>query len=113
MWLFWKKIQLYLKRTQIKGLDPAKPYFDLVSEEMRLLPTDAEFVDVIHTNSGEIWNGALSLPEPVGQVDFYPNGGSHQAGCTEVCIGTSCIGIDLVDLFGEYYLLTNSLFNWL
>ena len=78
---------------------------------MRLLPTDAEFVDVIHTNSGEIWNGALSLPEPVGQVDFYPNGGSHQAGCTEVCIGTSCIGIDLVDLFGEYYLLTNSLFN--
>ena len=80
---------------------------------MRLLPTDATFVDVIHTNSGEIWNGALSLPEPVGQVDFYPNGGSHQAGCTEVCIGTSCIGIDLVDLFGEYYLLTNSLFNWL
>ena len=106
-----KENQALLKHTQIKGLDPAKPYFDLVSEEMRLLPTDAEFVDVIHTNSGEIWNGALSLPEPVGQVDFYPNGGSHQAGCTEVCIGTSCIGIDLVDLFGEYYLLTNSLFN--
>ena len=84
------------------GLDPAKPYFDLVSEEARLLPTDATFVDVIHTNSGEIWDGALSLPEPVGQVDFYPNGGSHQAGCTAVCIGSSCINIDLVDLFGNY-----------
>ena len=57
---------------------------------------------MIHTNSGEIWDGALSLPEPVGQVDFYPNGGSHQAGCTAVCIGSSCINIDLVDLFGNY-----------
>ena len=39
-------------RLYYLGLDPAKPYFDLVSEERRMLPTDAEFVDVIHTNSG-------------------------------------------------------------
>jgi len=86
------------KIARVTGLDPAKPYFDLVSEERRMLPTDAEFVDVIHTNSGDLLHGAVSLPEPVGQVDFYPNGGSHQAGCTEICIGGfSCIGFDLID----------------
>jgi len=86
------------KIGRVTGLDPAKPYFDLVTEERRMLPTDAEFVDVIHTNSGDLLHGAVSLPESVGQVDFYPNGGTHQAGCTEICIGAfACIGFDLID----------------
>merc|ERR1712156_1184406 len=85
------------KIARVTGLDPAKPYFDLVGEERRLLPTDAEFVDVIHTNSGDLLHGAVSLPEPCGQVDFYPNGGSHQPGCEEFCVGWICIGFDLID----------------
>ena len=56
-------------------MDPAKPYFDLVSIDKRIQPTDAKFVDIMHTNSGELWNGAVSFPDPLGQVDFYPNGG--------------------------------------
>lgn len=40
-------------------------------------PTDAEFVDVIHTNAKHI--GVIN---PSGHVDFYPNGGKRQKGCT-------------------------------
>ena len=88
---------------QLPGLDPAKPFFDLVSIDYRIQPTDAELVDVIHTNSGELWDAAVSFPDPLGQVDFYPNGGSHQKGCTDLCeglhMGFACIGFDLIDFF--------------
>ena len=73
--------------------------FDLVGEDWRILPTDAEFVDVVHTNSGDLYEGAVSFPDALGQVDFYPNGGSHQAGCTDLCIGPACVGFDLADFF--------------
>ena len=56
-------------------------------------------MDVIHTNSGTLLDAAVSLPEPVGQVDFYPNGGTHQAGCTDLCIGWACINWDFIDFF--------------
>jgi hypothetical protein len=39
------------------------------------------FVDVIHTNSGSLLDGDLSFEEPLGDADFYPNGGSQQPGC--------------------------------
>lgn len=35
----------------ITGLDPAQPYFQGTPPEVRLDKTDAEFVDVIHTDS--------------------------------------------------------------
>ena len=81
------------------GLDPAKPWFDLAGADARILITDADLVDIIHTNSGNMWDvsskhwlvlahfwfllpnalnitlqGALSFPEALGHVDFYPNG---------------------------------------
>ena len=42
--------------------------------------------------------GALSFMQNLGHIDFYPNGGQHQPGCTDLCIGDSCIGISIVDL---------------
>jgi len=89
----------YGKIARVTGLDPARPVFDMVGMEWRLQPTDAEFVDVIHTNSGLLWDGCVSMPWQVGQIDFYPNGGAHQAGCTDLCIGDACIGFDLIDFF--------------
>uniref|UniRef100_A0A1A9ZP98 Lipase domain-containing protein n=1 Tax=Glossina pallidipes TaxID=7398 RepID=A0A1A9ZP98_GLOPL len=64
-----------LKR--ITGLDPALPLFDDNSSNRRLKPSDAYFVDVIHTDGGILGN-----PEAMGHVDFYPNGGhALQPGC--------------------------------
>lgn len=64
--------------SRISGLDPALPGFEITAgPELRLDPTDAEFVDVIHT-----CGGVLGFYEPLGHVDFYPNGGvPSQPGC--------------------------------
>lgn len=43
--------------------------------------TDAVFVDVIHTNGGEILEGEIAFYEALGHVDFYVNGGHKQPGC--------------------------------
>lgn len=42
--------------------------------------TDAEFVDVIHSCAG-----ILGFKNPIGHIDFYPNGGgAPQPGCAEI-----------------------------
>lgn len=43
---------------------------------VRLDPTDAAYVDVIHTDAG-----TLGTTQRVGHIDFWPNGGVHQRGC--------------------------------
>lgn len=48
---------------------------------MVLSKSDADFVDVIHTNGRKTINMGLGLYEPMGHVDFYPNGGKTQPGC--------------------------------
>jgi hypothetical protein len=67
--------------ARITGFDPAYPGFEYASSSERLASTDAEFVDIIHTNSGTLLDGDLSFEEALGDVDFYPNGGSQQPGC--------------------------------
>ncbi|KAH9384359.1 hypothetical protein HPB48_026366 [Haemaphysalis longicornis] len=44
---------------------------------------DAKFVDVIHTNMGDIKTLQLGLRGTQGHVDFYPNGGDYQPGCSK------------------------------
>ena len=67
--------------ARITGLDPAGPIFVDLNTSMRLDPSDAKFVDVMHTNGGPITKGALGLSTPSGHVDYYCNGGSLQPGC--------------------------------
>ncbi|CAG4961658.1 unnamed protein product [Colias eurytheme] len=61
---------------RISGLDPAGPCFSNVSLDDRLDPSDADYVDVIHTNAG-----MLGIREAVGHKDFFPNSGAMQPGC--------------------------------
>ncbi|KAG7302274.1 hypothetical protein JYU34_013768 [Plutella xylostella] len=64
------------KLARITGLDPALPCFPPDNPGGRLDATDADYVDVIHTNGG-----ILGMKESVGHKDFYPNGGLSQPGC--------------------------------
>ncbi|XP_035775173.1 lipase member H-like [Anopheles albimanus] len=64
------------KVGSIVGLDPAGPLFFSGDPTGRLASTDADYVEVIHTNGG-----ILGMYDPIGTADFYPNGGKHQPGC--------------------------------
>lgn len=64
------------KLPRITGLDPAGPLFSDDPKE-RLDRSQAEFVDVIHTGGN-----LIGFFHPIGDVDFYPNGGTPiQPGC--------------------------------
>uniref|UniRef100_A0A7G3B8S6 Putative vitellogenin n=1 Tax=Lutzomyia longipalpis TaxID=7200 RepID=A0A7G3B8S6_LUTLO len=54
---------------RITGLDPARPCFNQGEALSGLGRGDADLVDVIHSNSD-----GLGKKEPIGDVDFYPNG---------------------------------------
>lgn len=69
---------------RITGLDPAKPYFQDTPEEVRLDPSDAMFVDVIHTDIAPLLPSfGLGMSQKVGHLDFFPNGGEEMPGCNK------------------------------
>lgn len=60
-------------------MDPAGPLYSVVSPKYKLDITDADFIEVIHTNM----NGFGS--RELGHVNFYPNSGGDygpQKGCS-------------------------------
>ncbi|XP_063241619.1 putative endothelial lipase [Bacillus rossius redtenbacheri] len=61
---------------RVTGLDPALPFFATLKNTWKLDKSDADFVDVIHTNVG-----VFGKIEPTGHADFYVNGGSLQPAC--------------------------------
>lgn len=67
-----------IKVGRITGFDPAGPEFgEDVKPNYRLDKEDADFVDVIHSNAGNLGTDLLS-----GHVDFFVNGGTEQPGCS-------------------------------
>ena len=62
------------------GLDPAGIQHTYVPANLRLDKSDAVQVDVIHTDANGF--GTKSVWETVGHIDFFPNGGERQPGCT-------------------------------
>lgn len=71
----------------IIALDPASVLFDYFDTEKRLTENDAEYVQVIHTDSGH-----YSFEYPLGHADFYPNGGKNQPGCQLKNVFASLVG---------------------
>nr|CAD7399262.1 unnamed protein product [Timema poppensis] len=51
--------------ARITGLDPAQPCYNYKDRNMVLDPSDAKFVDVIHTNGRLISKIGLGFPQPV------------------------------------------------
>lgn len=65
------------KVSRVTGLDPALPGFTDNQPDHLLDPSDARFVDIIHTCAG-----LLGHDKNLGHVDFWPNGGrANQPGC--------------------------------
>ncbi|CAG9829545.1 unnamed protein product [Diabrotica balteata] len=72
---------------RITGLDPASPLFrnNYLRENYKKLDrSDAKFVDVIHTDSSPFVTDGFGIWDPIGHVDFFPNGGQDQPGCNDV-----------------------------
>ena len=69
-----------VKISQITGLDPAGPEFDGMSYLVRLDPTDANFVDIIHSDAEILYPYIFGagIQTTSGHVDFWPNGGRSQ-----------------------------------
>lgn len=63
--------------SKIIGLDPAgKGFYPPLFNFDHISANDAEFVQVIHTNTA-----SLGTKQRSGTVDIYPNGGDTQPGC--------------------------------
>ncbi|XP_033111044.1 inactive pancreatic lipase-related protein 1-like [Anneissia japonica] len=75
------------KLGRITGMDPAGPYFEDTDIIVRLDPSDATFVDAIHTDTDPIYNIGYGIFMQVGHMDFYVNGGTDQPGCDQGLVG--------------------------
>ncbi|GFT62831.1 pancreatic triacylglycerol lipase [Nephila pilipes] len=67
---------------RITGLDPLATLFNIDEISNRLGYTDADFVDVIHTSFKDTGIG-YGFKQPLGTVDFYPNGIYQQPTCQQ------------------------------
>jgi hypothetical protein len=91
------------KVSRISGLDPAGPGYINKDEMYRLGKDDADFVDVMHTNMGpDIDLTTFGTNRKSGHVDFYPNGGEHQPGCSLPFIG-EVVGVCSHIKANDYY----------
>lgn len=69
------------KLPRIIAMDPAGPLFSTRPDNERLNKNDAEVVEVIHTDGG-----TFGFKASCGTIDFFPNGGNGQPGCTRIDI---------------------------
>ena len=66
--------------SDLTGLDPARPGYEPPYEGVRrIYPEDANYVDIIHTNTELLGYG---ITECWGHADFFVNGGVRQPECS-------------------------------
>ncbi|XP_063430812.1 pancreatic triacylglycerol lipase-like [Mytilus trossulus] len=93
---------------RITGLDPAGPYFAGTDKLVRLDPTDATFVDAIHSDGSPLITLGFGMMQAVGHADYYPNGGNNQPGCDKDPISSVLVEGSLYD-GGKQYVACNHL----
>jgi len=90
---------------RLTALDPAGPRWVMGNlcppipylAENVLRKEGMEYMDIIHTNSGlkpstaTVWP-TLGMRAPVGDIDFYPDGGQWQEGCNDRLVGGGNMG---------------------
>lgn len=93
-----KEMKSGLLDAELPGMDPAGPYFQWMPTFVRLDPSDATLVDIIHSNGvANFALGGWGSSQPMGHLDFYPNGGAHQPGCPAVELPAGLSIDDIVD----------------
>ncbi|CAG2114659.1 unnamed protein product [Medioppia subpectinata] len=65
---------------RITGLDPAGPGFNGMPASDKLNPSNAQFVDAIHSDA--VLNTGAGIVENSGHLDFWPDNGKNHPGCT-------------------------------
>ena len=81
---------------RITGLDPAGHLFEFTDNKVKLDSSDAKFVDIIHTDGLPIYQTGLGISEPIGHVDFYPNGGYDQPNCAKAALKFISAAINII-----------------
>ncbi|GFN95196.1 pancreatic lipase-related protein [Plakobranchus ocellatus] len=96
---------------RITGLDPAGPAFEGTPAQVRLDPTDALLVDVIHTDGAQ--GVGLGTMQAMGDIDFYPNRGVGQPGCPSTMLDrlTAAFMSTLRDAFACSHLRVLDMFS--
>jgi hypothetical protein len=90
--------------NRVTGLDPAGPGFETCWSQHKVDTRSAVCVDHIHTDG--TGKGHVSPLVPYfgtinawGHVDFYPNGGEDQTGCSVLNNDASCSHMKAIDFF--------------
>jgi len=78
------------KLEEIFALDPAGPLIEQFHTDERLDPSDARYVQVVHTDGGRLIDLEFGSLVPMGHVDHYPNGGNDQPYCHQLLPIISC-----------------------
>ncbi|KAF4517961.1 hypothetical protein B566_EDAN005328 [Ephemera danica] len=92
---------------RITGLDPALPLFLTSNPRRKLDPSDAEFVDVLHTNA--LVQGQV---QATGHLDFYMNGGYSQPGCELESNAIKCNHHRALSYFAESIVSDFGFWGW-
>lgn len=106
-------LRMVLKKDQTiwsSGLDPAGPTFEHADDQSTLSRGDAQFVDVLHTNTRGSPDRSIGIQRPVGHIDIYPNGGTFQPGCD---IQNTLLGIASAGLKGLQSMSRNLKPTWI